>query len=94
MIQLKAKDCLGPWAIYVIVATIAGGLVGAVVGGVSGGIIAASGGSPTTIKIVAALLGFLIGLPFSFLIYWWTARRFLAPRIEKALSKAASELGS
>jgi hypothetical protein len=82
MLTIRTKDCFAPWAFYIVSATIIGAVVGALAGLGAGLIISASGGSMTTIKIVAALLGFVFSLPFSFFLYYLSIKLFLIPKIE------------
>jgi hypothetical protein len=87
MLTVTKRNCFFPWLFFVISATVVGGLVGALAGGIAGVIISAAGGTLTTVKIAAGALGFLLGLPFSFLLYYVSVRYFVIPKIESTQSE-------
>jgi hypothetical protein len=87
MLTVTKRSCLSPWAFYVICATILGGIAGGLGGLLAGVVINAAGGSMTTMKIAAGACGFVLGLPISFFLYYWSVKHFLIPKIESAQSE-------
>lgn len=65
------------WIIFFLIATVGGFFLGAIIGGVLGGVMAVAGQSVATIKFVAGILGFVLGIPISYFTFRWTVSEFI-----------------
>jgi hypothetical protein len=85
---IKAKDFIAPWAIFVIGTLLVGVFKTALVVQVEH-LTLIAGGSIATVKMVAYSVLLLIGVPLSFLIYYWCIKQFLIPKIEASNERGA-----
>jgi len=79
--KLKEIDYLKAWAVFWILSTIGGGIVGLVAGALVGFILGGLGAHTHTIRIVCGGLGFLLGIPISYLLFQFSIRIFLLPKL-------------
>jgi len=93
--QLKETDYIKTWVLFMVCATVGGIIVGAVVGAVVGGVLGAAGVPVRTISALCGVLGFIVGLPISYLFFRLFVSRFIVQKLtaqalsEGELSKAA-----
>jgi len=78
---LKETDYLKAWFILWLLATVGGFFAGAVVGGLVGAILGAVGVPVQTIKIICSVVGFLISVPLSYVVFRFVVARFIVPKI-------------
>ena len=78
---LKEKDYLKAWALYVLYATTCGFLAGAITGSIAGAILRVLGKSVTTIQVVSSIVGFLSGLPLSYMFFRIFVIRYLVEKL-------------
>jgi hypothetical protein len=81
MRTIKAKDFVAPWAIFVIGSFLVGACQTAIVTQAEH-LILIAGGSINTVKMAPYLAFIVIGLPLSFLVYYWSVKQFLIPKLE------------
>ena len=79
---MKTKQYLKAWIIFFLVATVGAAIVEGIIGAVLGAIMGASGIPVSTITMVTAGTGFLLGLPISFLTFRWSIQRYILPYLE------------
>jgi multisubunit Na+/H+ antiporter MnhE subunit len=79
--ELKEIDYLKPWALATICATVAGFVVGAIVGAIFGGVLGAIGVPIGAIRIICGLLGFVAGLPISYIFFRIFVSRFIVNKL-------------
>jgi hypothetical protein len=78
---LKETDYLKAWFILWLLATVGGFFAGAVVGGLVGAILGAVGVPVQAIKIICSVVGFLISVPLSYVVFRFVVARFIVPKI-------------
>ncbi len=66
---LKEMDYFLAWILFWMGSIIGGSVFGAIVGAITGAIMGASGVEMKTIQFVCAILGFLISIPVSFILF-------------------------
>jgi multisubunit Na+/H+ antiporter MnhE subunit len=86
--ELKETDYLKAWALLTICAMVGGFVVGAVVGAICGGVLGGLGVPIRAIKVVCGILGFLAGLPISYLFFRIFVSRFI---VSKLIAQQPSE---
>ena len=74
---MKPIKYFKPWVVFALIALFGGMLVGAIAGAVIGVILGAAGVSLKTIPIITGGVGFLLGLPVSFLSYRWSVKKYI-----------------
>ena len=79
--ELKEIDYLKTWALVTVCATAGGFVVGALIGGIFGGVLGAMGVPIRTIKVICGLLGFMAGLPVSYLFFRIFVSRLIVYKI-------------
>jgi mannitol-specific phosphotransferase system IIBC component len=80
---LKETDYLKAWFILWLLATVGGFFAGAVVGGLVGGLVGAilgAVGVPVQ-AIICSVVGFLISVPLSYVVFRFVVARFIVPKI-------------
>lgn len=88
--ELKEIDYVKTWALLTICAMVGGFVVGAVVGGICGGVLGALGVSVRAIKGICGILGFLAGLPISYLFFRVFVSRFIVHKLTVQTSDAVT----
>ena len=79
--KLKELDFLKAWAFFWLLSTIGGALVGFVAGGMLGFVLGGLGVHARTIAVVCGGLGFVLGIPISYLLFQFSIRIFLVPKL-------------
>jgi hypothetical protein len=87
--ELKEIDYIKPWALATICATVGGFVIGAVVGGIFGGILGGLGAPVRAIRVICGLLGFLAGLPVSYLFFRIFVSHFIVQKLTAQISNSA-----
>lgn len=93
--QLKETDYIKAWALFTVCATVGGIIVGALVGAIVGGVLGALGAPVRTISVLCGVLGFVLSLPISYLLFRLFVSRFIVGKLtaqapaDGELSKAA-----
>jgi hypothetical protein len=79
---LKESDYFVAWIIFFVVALI-GGVVAGFVGGVLVGVILAdAGASREGVQIAGAIVGFILGLPVSYVCFRFIVAKFIVQKIQ------------
>ena len=78
--KIKIIDCLKAWAFFWVISTFGGMVAGAVGGGILGFFLGGFGVHMHTIRLLCGGLGFLIGIPISYLVFQLSVSTFLAPK--------------
>ena len=79
--QLKETDYLKTWAIFAVCATIGGFIAGAIVGAIVGATMGVTGVSAQTNRFVCGIMGFIAGLPISYLFFRLFVSRFIVQKL-------------
>src|SRR3954453_23412983 len=87
--SLKELDYLIAWIVFFICATIGGAIVGAIGGGVIGGILGVLHVSNQTIRAAGGVVGFILALPISYLVFRFVVAKFIVEKVEAAAAAAA-----
>jgi len=69
------------WLVFFLIATIGGGIAGLIVGGVIGFILGAAGVSLMTIQAICTVLGFIIGIPISYLAFRVVVKKMVVDKL-------------
>jgi hypothetical protein len=88
MRNIKTKDFIAPWAIFVIGTLLVGAFRTAFAIQVEH-LTRIAGGSMNTVRMVDYSVLMVIGLPLSFLVYYWSIKQFLIPKIEASNERRA-----
>ena len=86
--EIKEIDYVKTWALFTICAMVGGFVAGAVVGGVCGGVLGGLGVSMRAIKGICGVLGFLVGLPISYLFFRIFVSRFIVQKLTVETSES------
>jgi putative flippase GtrA len=65
------------WVIFFLIATVGGAILGAIIGAFLGIALTIARVDLGTIKVVAAVIGFLIGIPLSFVTFKWVVSEYI-----------------
>jgi len=79
--KLREVDYLKAWAFFWVLSTLGGALAGAIGGALLGFILGGLGVHMRTIRYLCGGFGFLLGLPISYLLFQFTIRMFLVPKL-------------
>jgi hypothetical protein len=79
--KLKELDYIKAWAFFWVLSTLGGALAGLVGGGLLGFILGGLGFHIRTIRFLCGGFGFLLGIPISYLIFQFSIRMFLVPKL-------------
>jgi hypothetical protein len=79
--KLREIDYLKAWAFFWILSTVGGFIVGLVAGAMLGFVLGGLGVQMHTIKVLCGGLGFLLGIPVSYLLFQFSIRKFLLPKL-------------
>jgi integral membrane sensor domain MASE1 len=74
---MKPIKYLKSWSIFTLIAVFGGMFAGGIIGAILGVILGASGVPIKTIPIITGGVGFIIGLPISFLTYRWSIDKYI-----------------
>ena len=69
------------WLLFFLIATVGGGVAGAIVGGICGAVLGIVGLGIGMIKIVGAVMGFVVGVPISFFTFRWSVNEYIVKPI-------------
>ena len=78
---LQEKDYLRAWALYVLCATVCGFISGAITGSIAGAILGIIGKSAFFVQVASAIVGFVSGLPFSYMFFRIFVIRYLVEKM-------------
>ena len=78
MVKFSEKTMLKAWSVFFILALVSGLIAGAFAGGLTGVLVVSVTGSEGNIPIYAGIAGFVAALPFSYLSFRFSVRKFLA----------------
>jgi hypothetical protein len=79
--RLKELDYLKAWACFWVLSTVGGAIVGFVAGAMLGFVLGGLGVHTRTIAIVCGGLGFVLGIPLSYVLFQFSIRMFLVPKL-------------
>jgi hypothetical protein len=66
---LRESEYFVAWLLFFLLASVVGGLLGGAAGFVAGIVLGASGVDPSTIALASGALGFVLGVPVSYLSF-------------------------
>jgi len=72
------------WVLFILLATICSAGAGMLVGAVAGAAMGAAGVELSTIMRIGQLLGFLVSLPISFIVFRWSITKYILPQLRAA----------
>jgi len=78
MVKFSEKTMLKAWSVFFVLALVSGLIAGAFAGGLTGVLVVSVTGSEGNIPIYAGIAGFVAALPFSYLSFRFSVRKFLA----------------
>jgi MFS family permease len=81
MKELKEFDYLKAWLLFFLIATVGGGIVGLIIGGVLAAFLGAGGMSLEQMTRVLQIVGFIIGIPISYITFRAVVGKFLFPKL-------------
>jgi hypothetical protein len=81
MKELKEFDYFKAWLLFFLVATMGGGLVGLVIGSFVAAFLGAGGMPVAQMTRVLQVIGFLIGIPISYVTFRAVVGKFLFPKL-------------
>jgi len=84
--NVSGVDYLKPWLIFFVLSFVCATVAGAIIGGVAGGLLAVIGVGQNLIRIVAGVLGFLVGMPISYFCFRFAVSKFLLPKIPSTVN--------
>jgi len=84
------RKYLKAWIIFFLVATVGGGIAGGMVGGLLGGILGIAHVDLETIKRVGMIAGFIVGIPISYIVFYWVTSQFIVKPLMQASSVQAA----
>lgn len=87
--KLKESDYLKAWGIFWVLSTFGGMIAGLVGGAILGFVLGGLGVRMHTIKVLCGALGFLLGLPISYIIFQFTIRYFVAPKLSASANASS-----
>ena len=79
--KLKELDYLKAWAVFWVLSTVGGAIIGFVAGAMLGFVLGGLGVHTRTIAVVCGGLGFFLGIPLSYLLFQFSVRIFLVPKL-------------
>jgi hypothetical protein len=86
--KLKELDYLKAWAVFWVLSTVGGAVIGFVAGAMLGFVLGGLGFHTRTIAIVCGGLGFVLGIPLSYVLFQFSIRMFLIPKLSPPESAA------
>ena len=91
-IRLRESDYLKAWVIFFLVATVGGAIAGGIGGFIIGVMLAGAGTDGESIETAGAVVGFILALPVSYVVYRWTVSAFIVPRAAEAARQEPATL--
>ena len=87
---LKELDYLVAWVIFFVLALLGGAVAGFIGGGVIGIVMASMGMSGEVIRAAGGILGFLLGIPVSFVSFRLIVEKFIVQKVQEAAAAAGA----
>jgi len=78
MATISENTMLKAWGVFFILALVSGFIAAAIAGGLTGVLVVTVTGSEGNIPLYAGIAGFVASLPFSYLSFRFSVRKFLA----------------
>jgi len=78
MTKFSEDTILKAWGVFFILALVSGCVAGAIAGGLTGVLVVSVTGSEGNIPLYAGIAGFVAALPFSYLSFRFSVRKFLS----------------
>lgn len=78
MATISENRMLKAWGVFFVLALVSGFIAGAIAGGLTGILVVTVTGSEGNIPLYAGIVGFVAALPFSYLSFRFSVRKFLA----------------
>jgi len=79
--ELKETAYIKAWAVFWVLSTVCGFVAGMVGGAMLGFVLGGIGVRMHTIRFLCGGLGFLIGIPISYVLFQLSVRKVLLPRL-------------
>jgi hypothetical protein len=80
--SLKESDYFIAWIIFFFAALIGGAIAGFLGGAAIGGVLAIVGASKEMIPVAGAIVGFILGLPVSYLCFRLIVGKFIVQKVQ------------
>ena len=81
MKELKEFDYFKAWLLFFLIATVGGGIVGLIIGGFLAAFLGAGGMPLEQMTRVLQIVGFVIGIPISYITFRGVVGKFLVPKL-------------
>ena len=83
---LKELDYFVAWFLFFLCATVGGAVAGFIGGALIGGILGAAGTKPEVIRAAGGVVGFIMAMPVSYLVFRFMVAKFIVSKLESATS--------
>jgi hypothetical protein len=83
MKQPKEFDYLKAWLLFFVVATVGGALIGLLLGSFVAGFMGAGGANLDQVTTVNRVVGWVVGIPVSYITFRAVIGKYLFPKIEE-----------
>jgi len=71
------------WLLFFLIATLGGGVIGLIIGSFAAAFLGAAGAPPPQMTRILQIIGFLIGIPVSYITFRAVIGKYLFPKIEE-----------
>ena len=87
--SLQEADYLVAWVLFFLCATVGSAIVGFIGGGIIGAVLGVGGAKPQAIRAAGAVVGFVLSLPVSYIVFRLIVAKFIVAKVEAQLSTPA-----
>jgi predicted Co/Zn/Cd cation transporter (cation efflux family) len=71
------------WLLFFVVSAVAGGVIGIIIGSFAAAFLGAAGAPSAQMTLILRIVGFLIGIPISYITFRAVIGKYLFPKIEE-----------
>ena len=86
---IRESEYFLAWLVFWLSATVGGFIVGAIIGAILGLALGLAGVSLEAIKIICGIAGFIIAIPFSYLLFRLIVGAMIVKKTEKRLTETS-----
>jgi hypothetical protein len=84
--SLQEADYLIAWVVFFLCATVGSAIVGFIGGGLIGGVLGMSGARPQMIRVAGGIVGFVLSMPVSYVVFRFVVAKFIVEKVESQAS--------